>query len=208
MKSKKTYTLVLLSLFIALEVIFLLTPLGFILIGPIRATTLHIPVILAGVLLGKKEGATVGFVFGLCSLIINTLQPTATSFIFSPFITIANVSGNFSSLLIVFVPRILLGFMSGLLYELLKNKISNKNILLSTVAISNTFLHTVLVLGGIIIFFKEPYALANNISADLVFMLILGIIATNGIAEAILAACSTVVVARLLLPISKGGDKL
>ena len=50
--NEKTYDLVVLSLMIAIEVILILTPLGYIPIGGIRATTLHIPVMLAGILLG------------------------------------------------------------------------------------------------------------------------------------------------------------
>ena len=52
MNSKqKTKNMVLLALFGCIEIVLMLTPLGYIPIGPVRATTLHIPVILAGVLM-------------------------------------------------------------------------------------------------------------------------------------------------------------
>ena len=47
MKSKKTKNLVLYAMFIAIEMILVFIPfLGYIPIGPLRATTLHIPVII------------------------------------------------------------------------------------------------------------------------------------------------------------------
>ena len=85
MNKKKTKNLVLLSLFIAIEVVMSNVPfLGFIPVGALRATTLHIPVIIAGIVIGKNQGAFVGLVFGLCSLFTNTITPTVSSFIFSP----------------------------------------------------------------------------------------------------------------------------
>ena len=55
MNQQKTRNLALMSLFIAIEILMVMVPfLGFIPIGPLRATTLHIPVIIAGIVLGKK----------------------------------------------------------------------------------------------------------------------------------------------------------
>ena len=60
MKSKKTQYMTSMALFLAIEIILVVTPLGYIPIGPLNATTMHIPVIIAGIVLGKKAGA------GLC----------------------------------------------------------------------------------------------------------------------------------------------
>ena len=59
MKNKKTKDLVLYAMFIAIEMLLVFIPfLGYIPIGPLRATTLHIPVIIAGIILGKKVVAS------------------------------------------------------------------------------------------------------------------------------------------------------
>ena len=42
---KKTKFLVLLTMFCSIQVVLMLTPLGYIPLGPVRATTMHIPVI-------------------------------------------------------------------------------------------------------------------------------------------------------------------
>lgn len=88
MKSKKTQYMSIMAMFLAIQIILVVTPLGYLPIGPISATTMHIPVIIAGIALGKKAGAQLGFVFGLTSVLNATFRPTLTSFCFSPFVTI------------------------------------------------------------------------------------------------------------------------
>ena len=66
MKNKmQTRRMALLGIFIGFELVLMLTPLGYIPIGPLKATTLHIPVILIAVACGWKEGA----VLGCCALV-------------------------------------------------------------------------------------------------------------------------------------------
>ncbi len=184
MKTIKTKQLVLLSLFICIEIILAITPLGYIPIGPVRATTMHIPVILAGIVLGKKQGATCGLVFGISSVIINTIQPTPTSFIFSPFYSLGEFNGNFSSLIIAIVPRVLMGYMSGVIFNLLKSKLNSyTNVIISSVisSITNSFL----VLAGIYVFFGQAYADVKGIAFSGLIDLLMYIILTNSIVEAI-----------------------
>ena len=54
--------------------------------------------------------------FGLTSMINNTFNPNLTSFVFSPFYSLGNVHGNFKSLMICFVPRILIGVVAYYVY--------------------------------------------------------------------------------------------
>ena len=74
----RTKYLSMLGLLAAMEIVLTLTPLGFIPLGVTKATTLHIPVILGGVLMGPLAGGILGGVFGLLSVITNTFQPTIT----------------------------------------------------------------------------------------------------------------------------------
>ena len=62
MNNKKTKNLTLLALFIAIEAVMVMVPfLGFIPIGPLRATFLHVPVIIAAIVLGTKQGCPVSY---------------------------------------------------------------------------------------------------------------------------------------------------
>ena len=83
---KKVQGMIQVALFGAIIVIMAFTPfLGYIPLGFTRATIIHIPVILGSLLLGPKKGAALGAIFGLTSLINNTMNPTVTSFVFTPF---------------------------------------------------------------------------------------------------------------------------
>lgn len=201
MKSKKTQYMSIMAMFLAIQIILVVTPLGYLPIGPISATTMHIPVIIAGIALGKKAGAQLGFVFGLTSVLNATFRPTLTSFCFSPFVTIGGIGGNWMSLLIAFVPRILLGYLAGLIYEKLCRKGINENVGIIAGALTGAITNTVLVLGGIYLFFGSAYADAIKVAYDTLIAVLLGVVATNGIAEAILGAVATLLVCLSLIHI-------
>ena len=52
---EKTRSLVEMALFMAIIVVLAITPLGYIPLGFMNATTVHIPVIIAGIVLGWKK---------------------------------------------------------------------------------------------------------------------------------------------------------
>ena len=130
------------AFFVGIEVLMAFTPIGYIPMAGLSITTMHLPVILAGILGGPAFGAGLGFVFGMTSLIRATMEPSVTSFVFSPFITVGGVSGNFASLLICFVPRILLGVLSGYLYRLFLRLMHKSVPAAALSAVINTVLHT------------------------------------------------------------------
>lgn len=193
--NKRTRNISFLSLFIAIELLMIAVPfLGYIPIGPLRATTLHIPVLIAGIVLGKKQGAILGFIFGMSSVIINTMQPTLTSFVFSPFI-----SGSLISLVIAIIPRMLIGYLAGLIYEKIKDK--HQSLAIITGSLIGSFANTVLVLGGIYFLFGNQYANVLGMNLDQLLPYLLGIIATNGLLEAVLGSCIVMIVSHILIRI-------
>lgn len=199
MKNKKTKNLVLYALFVAIEMLLVFVPfLGYIPIGPLRATTLHIPVIIAGILLGKKGGALIGGVFGLSSLFYNTISPTITSFVFSPFI-----SGNIMSAMIAIVPRVLIGFMAGFIFEQISKKSSKENINMAISALCGALTNTILVLGGIYFLFGTSYASALGKNFTDLAPYLLGIITSQGILEAMVGAIIAVIVSKALIKVIK-----
>ena len=100
--TQKNRSLVQMALFGAIIVLLAFTPfIGYIPLGFTKATIIHIPVILASLLLGPKKGAILGALFGLTSLISNTFQPTPTSFVFHPFIPWATPTVVLPALLFV-----------------------------------------------------------------------------------------------------------
>ena len=99
MKTKKhdTRWLVSVALMAAIIIVLANTPLGMIQLPVIKATTVHIPVILGAILLGPSAGAILGGVFGICSVVSNTMTPTLLSFAFSPFMSTTGIPGAFKT---------------------------------------------------------------------------------------------------------------
>ena len=204
MKNKTNVrSMALMALLAAIICILAFTPfIGYIPLGFTRATIVHIPVIIASLLLGPKKGAALGFLFGLTSFINNTMNPTPTSFLFTPFFSLGETSGNFSSLIICFLPRILVGVVPYYVYQFCqklskKEEISQIGLILSGICGSLT--NTLLVMNLTFIFFKEEYALANNKTVSAVYGFILSIIGINGVPEAIIAGILTLFIGRILL---------
>ena len=112
-KSRKdTRWMVSVALMAAIVILLANTPLGMIQLPIIKATTVHIPVIIGAVLLGPSAGAILGGVFGICSMISNTTAPTLLSFAFSPFLA-EDLLGVVKTLWIAIGCRILIGVVAG-----------------------------------------------------------------------------------------------
>lgn len=191
------------ALFGAIIVIMAFTPfLGYIPLGFTRATIIHIPVIIGSLLLGPKKGAILGGVFGLTSLINNTINPTVTSFVFTPFYNFGEVSGGVGSLIICLVPRILVGVVPYYVYKLAK-KIRVKEgvspLGLIFAGVSGALTNTLLVMNLIFVFFRDAYAEANGVAVKAVYGFILSIIGINGVPEAIVAGVLTFFIGRILM---------
>ena len=197
-QKKRIQQLTLAAFFVAIEVIMAITPIGYIPVGALSITTMHLPVVLAGVLIGPGFGAGIGFVFGMTSFLRATFQPGITSFVFTPFVQIGNMHGNFFSLLIAFGPRILLGWSSGMMYRIIVKKTKNQTLSAILSATINTMIHTLLVLGGIWVFFAQPYADALSITTAALATAFIATITTNGILETIVAGVITPVLTKAL----------
>lgn len=191
------------ALFAAVIVLMAFTPfLGYIPLGFTRATIIHIPVIIGSLMLGPKKGAALGFVFGLTSFINNTMNPTVTSFVFTPFYTLGEYSGGIGSLIICFLPRILVGVVPYYVYRLakklrMKPGVSQAGLMVA--GLSGALVNTLLVMNLIFLFFRDAYAAANQVASTAVYGFILGIIGMNGIPEAVVAAVLTWLVCRVLM---------
>lgn len=205
-RSEKTLGIVQLALFSAIIFIMSFTPyLGYIPLGFMNATIIHIPVILGALYLGPKKGAILGSVFGLTSLLNNTLNPNLTSFVFSPFYNIGEINGGIRSLIICFIPRILTGIVPYYVYRYI-NKVMNykkrSNIVALVIAgICGSLTNTLLVMNGIYFLFGTSYSNARNIATDSLYKVILTVIATNGIPEAVVAGVLISAIGKVLLKV-------
>lgn len=100
----------------AISIVLGMTPLGFIPVGPTRATIMHIPVIIGAIMEGPVVGVIIGLIFGGFSIFQAVTNPTPVSIVFyNPMVSI--------------VPRVLMGFTTYYAYTGIK-KIGNRNTIL------------------------------------------------------------------------------
>ncbi|MBQ8788741.1 MAG: ECF transporter S component [Oscillospiraceae bacterium] len=199
-KSQKTSEMVKMALFIALIILLSVTPLGYIPLGAINATTIQMPVIIGAVLFGWKKGAVLGGVFGLTSLIKNTVQPNLTSFVFSPFVPVfGEESGSLWAVVISLLPRIMIGIVAAAVFAVLVRIKLSKTFASAAAGFCGSLANTVLVMGGIYLFFGESYSAAKDIAYNTLLATVSATITGAGITEAVVSAvvCGAVCTALL-----------
>lgn len=185
------------SILLAIEAIFSFTPLGSLpALGPIVATLFMLPVIVTAILLGTKAGTLMGAFAALFSFLVWTFMPPSpiAAFVFTPFYTVGEFSGNFGSILICFIPRILGGTITGFAYKFLSRMFPKKDAwCLSISGALGSLVNTFGVMGGIWIFFSNQYSSIAGVS---MLMIIGTTILTSGIPEAIVSAVTAVAVGK------------
>lgn len=149
---QKTLNLVTLSLLIAIEVVLVVTNLGFIMIPPISITILHVPVIMGAVVMGWKSGLILGGSFGVLAMLNATFRGASVADLaFSPF-----YSGNpVGSIIMCIGCRMLLGFAAGFIFEKLSKKTGKVLLSSAIAAFVSTLLHTLTVMSCLWLLFPE-----------------------------------------------------
>ncbi len=133
-EKKKLVRLVLCALFAALIVVMTFTPyLGYITVGIIEITTLHMVVIFGAAVLGAKYGAILGGVWGL-TCIVRAIQ--------MGFVPFANP-------IVSLLPRILVGVVAGLVFMGLSKTKLPKLISLVLTTLAGTITNTTCVLTAL-----------------------------------------------------------
>ena len=183
----------------AIVIVLANTPLGMIQLPIIKATTVHIPVILGAILLGPGAGAILGAVFGICSLVSNTMAPTLLSFAFSPFLSTTGIPGALKAIWISVGCRILIGVAAGWLWVLFTKIKLNQFIALPIVGFVGSMVNTVTVMGSIYFLFAQQYAEAKEVALTAVFGLVMGTVTASGIPEAIAAAILVLALGKVLV---------
>ena len=197
--NKDTRYMVSVALMAAIVILLANTPLGMIQLPIIKATTVHIPVIIGAIVLGPAAGAFLGGVFGICSMISNTYAPTLLSFAFSPFLSTQGLAGAVKAVWISVGCRIMIGVVAGWLYRLLKKADIPDYIVLPVTGFVGSMTNTVLVMGSIYLLFAKQYAEVKNVGMEAVFGLVMGTVTASGIPEAIAAAVLVTVITAAIL---------
>ena len=194
----RTHRMVALAMMAAIVVLLANTPLGLIQLPVIKATTVHIPVILGAILLGPAAGCVLGGVFGVCSMVSNTIAPTLTSFAFSPFYADGMV-GAVKAVWISVGCRVLIGLVSGWLWIALKKAKLPEIAALPIVGFVGSMTNTVAVMGSIYFLLAEQYAAAREVAVTAVYGLVMATVTGAGVMEALAALVLVTAIGKALL---------
>ena len=204
-QKKDLRRMVQIALLAAIMMVMSATPLGYIPLPFMKATIMHIPVIIGACLLGPRVGAGLGALFGLTSIVMATISPNITSFVFTPFYSFnEQFHGSIWSIVVAMLPRILIGVVSGYVFIFIKKIVSNDTVSLMAAGVAGSLTNTIGVMGLIYILFGEQYAIAGGKDPQLLLGVIIGVIGTNGIMEAIIAAILTAAVCKAVLTAFRG----
>lgn len=195
------------ALMMAIVILLANTPLGMIQLPVIKATTVHIPVIVGAIVLGPLAGGILGATFGVCSMISNTIAPTLLSFAFSPFLSTTGLIGAGKAIWISVGCRIVLGVVAGWLWLFVKKVKMNQNLSFMVIPFLASMFHTILVMGSIYLLLAPQYAVAKEVEVQAVFGLILGTVFGAGIPEAVAAMIIGGILAKVLVKIYKAGNR-
>ena len=202
-RTKDTRWLTSVALMAAIVILLANTPLGMIQLPIVKATTVHIPVILGAIVLGPLAGAILGGVFGVCSLISNTMAPTLLSFAFSPFLSMSGIIGAVKALWISVGCRIMIGVVAGWFWIILKELKVNQMVALPLTGFIGSMTNTVFVMGSIYILLASEYAQVKNVGVEAVLGLVMATVTASGIPEAVAAAVLVAVIGKVLLKFTK-----
>lgn len=134
----------------AISAVLGMTPLGFIPVGPTRATIMHIPVIIGAIMEGPVVGAFVGLIFGMFSIFQAITNPTPVSVVFlNPLVSV--------------VPRILIGIVTYYVYDTLRKLGNKKTMVILYLLWIAIILYLLKGIYGNIINLDSIYALSMNI---------------------------------------------
>ena len=165
---------------LAIEVLMSFTFFGYIHFPPVSITFAYIPILIAACVLGTKESAVLGAVFGLASMYKSTVHSAQpVDMLFSPVLSGKPVS----SLVMALGVRILFGFLAGIAFCAAK-KCKKSDFCIGVVSFFSPIVHAMLILAAMCILFPECieksffslYIIVSNTVSAVICVLIIKIV--------------------------------
>ena len=183
----KVRKITLTALLVAIIFLLTFTPLGYLVIGPIAATTIQMPVIIGAVLMGPVTGLVLGGFFGLSAIVKVLTMPGA-----DPFATLALSYSPLHYIVVCMGSRLVMGFLTGVLGEMLsKIPVLQKRrwspIRYGITGAAGSLMNTVFYLGMLWLQCAEVISTYYNVDISGVGALVMGTAVAAGIPEAIVS---------------------
>ena len=187
------------ALLVAIIILLTFTPLGYITLPFIAATTIQMPVIIGAVMMGPMAGLALGIAFGLSALCKVLMMPGAD------LVATAILSYNFFLYAVIaIVPRGLMGWLSGLLFAGLNKTLPNQRLIsYGITGFVGSMLNTIFYLGSLWLMASGIVAEVYSMDISGVGAMVMTVAATAGIPEAIVSCVIVAAVCRALQAIDK-----
>ncbi|TVP94744.1 MAG: ECF transporter S component [Acholeplasmatales bacterium] len=177
MRDARVKQMTLIAMFVAIIAVMTIVPqLGFITIGPIVGITLiHIPVLIGGVVGGRRVMIALAFTFGIASFIMAFFRPEGLNVFFqNPLVSV--------------LPRILFGVAAWYLYVFFKKLMEDDVLIFGATFVGATLTHTLIVLLMLYLFAAQSQVFTDFFGDANVLNFIWLILGSNGVLEMLLAA--------------------
>ncbi|MGL4649429.1 MAG: ECF transporter S component [Caldilineaceae bacterium] len=167
-----TRSIVVGGMLIAVTLLLAFTNLGYFPVPNVtgRATILHVPAIIGGVVEGPLVGGIVGLVLGISSYFLPEVQPL---FAGRPF---------WQPILVLIVPRVLIGIFAYYTYQALRKR--NEIVALASAGVVGTLTNTVLVLSFAAILGILPWSIFLVVWPQALFEMIVAALLTVAVVAA------------------------
>ena len=182
---EKVKRLVLMGLLAAVLLIMSYTPLGYMYIGPLAITLNVIPVAVAAISLGPAAGAVIGAVFGLTSF-LQCIGVGGMSAMGAVLFEISPVLAFIQR----FVPRVLMGFLVGLVYKAI-SKINKPKIACFVSGFCAALFNTVLFMTALMLLFGSSDYVQELMGGKNVIVFICSFVGINAVFEMIASTLIT-----------------
>ncbi len=188
---KRNLSLAQLGMLSALIVIMTFVPyIGYISIGTLSITLLHIPLIIGACVLGVKGGLVLGAVWGITCIIKAATSPMALT------------DPLFTNPLVSLLPRLLAGLVAGLVYEFVAKKLKKTHLASTLSAVFACLTNTILVMASLYLVYGQTSEASKlgivQFDFGSLIYFILGAFGTNAVFEMIIAIVIAVPISHAL----------
>ena len=182
---KRSRSTTLLGLLTAILMVLSMTPLGYLNIGPLAISFNMIPVAVGAAALGPMGGAVLGAVFGMTSF----LQCLGIGGSSAMGVILFDIN-PFFAFVQRFVPRLVTGFLVGLIYKIVRrfNKVSIAG---SAAGFFAALLNTVLFMGALILLYGNTQYLTDLIAGRNIIAFVCTFVGINAVAELVVSTLVT-----------------
>lgn len=179
-----------LAVLVAILLLLEVTGLGYLPVSALTLTIMQIPVVVGAIVLGPTAGTVLGTVFGLTSF-FQCFGKNAFG--------VALMSINpFLTFVVCVVPRVLMGFLCGVIFKALAKKDRTKWVSYGVASLSGAVLNTVFFMVALMLCFGQTEYIQNMMGGMNIIPFVIAFVGLQGLVEAIICFVAGTAVSKAL----------